>query len=149
MRAATFADLPVLKQFEQGVVAAERPFNTDIKLEQVHYYDLEYLINDLNTYMLVVEKNGEIIASGYSQLRKSKEYFKSQRHGYLGFMYVKPEYRGLGLNKLVMDELIKWSKKQSVHDFYLDVYCENQAAIRAYEKIGFTQSLVEMKLNTD
>lgn len=62
-------------------------------------------------------------------------------------MYVEPEYRGLGINKLVMENLIEWSKEQGVLDFYLDVYDGNDAAIRAYEKVGFSKSLVEMKIN--
>ena len=62
-------------------------------------------------------------------------------------MYVSPEYRGLGINKHIIDRLIDWSKQQGVMDFYLDVYAENEAAIRAYEKVGFAKSMIEMKIN--
>jgi ribosomal protein S18 acetylase RimI-like enzyme len=58
-----------------------------------------------------------------------------------------PEYRGLGINKQILDTLIKWSKTQDVSDFYLDVYNENDAAVNAYKKLGFVKTLVEMKLN--
>ena len=37
--------------------------------------------------------------------------------------------------------------KQGVPDLYLDVYDGNDAAIRAYKKIGFSKSLIEMKIN--
>ena len=46
-----------------------------------------------------------------------------------------------------MTRLINWSKTKGIVDFYLDVYDDNDAAIRAYGKAGFTKSLVEMKLN--
>jgi GNAT superfamily N-acetyltransferase len=62
-------------------------------------------------------------------------------------MYVEPEYRGFGINKLIIENLIDWSKEQGVFDLYLDVYDGNHAAIRAYEKVGFIKSLVEMKIN--
>ena len=50
------------------------------------------------------------------------------------------------LNKQVIEHLIVWAKSRGVCDFYLDVYGDNQAAVKAYEKLGFTSSLVEMKL---
>jgi GNAT superfamily N-acetyltransferase len=62
-------------------------------------------------------------------------------------MYVEPDYRGLGINKLIIDNLIDWSKQQGIFDLYLDVYDGNDTAIRAYEKVGFSKSLVEMKIN--
>ena len=64
-------------------------------------------------------------------------------------MFVKPEYRGQGVNKAVLERLLAWSKDNGVADCYLDVYAENTAAIRAYEKAGFAGSLLEMKLQLD
>ena len=62
-------------------------------------------------------------------------------------MYVAPDRRGLGINGMIIENLINWSKEKGVFDLYLDVYDGNDAAIRAYEKVGFTKSLVEMKIN--
>ena len=91
--------------------------------------------------------NGQIIGTGYAKIRASKKSLKHTKHSYLGFMYVAPTHRGLGINKLIMDRLIDWSKKEGIHDFYLDVYAENDSAIKAYEKVGFVKSVVEMKIN--
>jgi len=149
IRAATMEDLPTLLELEQAVVEAERPFNNAIKAEDAIYYDINSLINDSNALMAVIEYQGQIIATGYSQIRASKVSLSHTQHGYLGFMYVSPDYRGQGLNKRLIDHLIKWTTQQGINDLYLDVYSNNAAAIKAYEKVGFTQSMVEMKLSLD
>ena len=149
IRKATLDDLEELLELEQGVIAAERPFNATIKKANCTYYNLNDFITDDDTYLLVAELNNKIIASGYSQLRVSGISLNHEQHAYLGFMYVAEQYRGRGINKQLMDVLMKWSKSRGISDFYLDVYIENLAAVRAYEKAGFSKCMVEMKLNID
>lgn len=146
-RTATLADLPTLLTLEQGVVDAERPFNANIKAKDAFYYDIEALITSDQAQLLVVEEAGEIIACGYSKICTSKDQLDHDQHAYLGFMYVSPAHRGKGLNAQVMQRLIDWSQSRGIKDFYLDVYSQNTSAIRAYEKLGFSPCLLEMKLN--
>jgi len=146
-REANLGDLPELLKLEQGVVKAERPFNSAIKSEGARYYDIPFLIEDDNSLLLVAVVGEVIVATGYSQIRVSKSSLKHDKHAYLGFMYVCPEHRGKGLNKQLMEQLISWSAQQGVNDFYLDVYAQNQSAIRAYEKLGFEPCLMEMRLS--
>ena len=149
LREAELADEPVLLEFEQKVVEAERPYNSAIKSGDVFYYDLPALLASENSYLVVTEADSRVVGSGYAQLRESKKSLTHDVHSYLGFMYVEPEYRGCGINKKIVEELIRWSKSQGTTDFYLDVYAGNEAAIRAYEKAGFVRSMIEMKLHLD
>jgi len=150
LRQATKEDLEILLQFEQKVLEAERPFNASIKPVDASYYDLKGMTDDENTLLLVAYIDSQIIGSGYAQIRPSKiSSLNHSVHSYLGFMYVEPEYRGLGINKMIIDELIIWTKSQGILDVYLDVYEDNKAAVRAYEKVGFSKSLVEMKLSLE
>ena len=146
-RPATLDDIEQLKSFEQAVISAERPFNSAIKANGAYYYDLDELIASDNSLLLILEDDGNSIATGYVKIEKSKPSFQHSYHGYLGFMYVLPEYRGQGLNKLMINELISWAQNKDVQDFYLDVYSGNQAAINAYQKLGFQSSMIEMKLH--
>ncbi len=146
-RHATISDIDALLTLEQGVVEAERPFNSVIKAHGARYYDIPDLIASDNSCLLIADVEGSIVATGYVQIRQSKSALVHDVHGYLGFMYVAPEYRGQGLNKQMMDRLITWAEGHGVNDFYLDVYSANQSAITAYEKAGFQPSLLEMKLH--
>ena len=146
IRQATLSDVNALLALEQAVVDAERPFNSAIKAQGARYYDIPALVTDDDSYLLVAEDNGAIVATGYVQIRQSKPSLEHNVHGYLGFMYVAPAYRGMGLNKQIIDTLMAWAESKQVFDFYLDVYAHNRAAINAYEKVGFQPSMLEMKL---
>ncbi|MEP4891375.1 MAG: GNAT family N-acetyltransferase [Aliiglaciecola sp.] len=147
IRKATIDDLGKLIELEQKLIAAERPFNSILKTKDAVYYDIENLITSKSSYLAVAEVDGEIIATGYAQIRESKIAHRHDFHVYLGFMFVAQEFRGLGINKRIMQTLITWGKEQNLSDFYLDVYATNESAIKAYRKAGFAESTYEMKLN--
>ena len=72
IREALEADLPRLRELEQKLVDSERPYDAFLKDDGVTYYDLENLISDPNSYLLVVESEREVIGSGYAQIRNSR-----------------------------------------------------------------------------
>jgi ribosomal protein S18 acetylase RimI-like enzyme len=151
IREAVESDLEQLYQFEQGVIAAERPFDPTLKPGTINYYDLRGLINSPDSQLIVAEVDGKLIASGYARIEKSEEYLQHERHAYLGFMFVVEEYRGRGINKRIVGELQKFALSKNVDELRLEVYYPNNAAIRAYEKIGFSKHMIEMriKVNTE
>ncbi len=146
IRPATMADVPTLLHFEQGVITAERPFDTTLKQENIRYYDVEHMQTAPHIQLLVAEINNELAGCGYARLEKAKHYLRHAQHAYLGFMYVVPAHRGKGINKQIINELVKWSASNGVHEIRLDVYYENTAAIKAYEKAGFIKHMVEMRV---
>ena len=146
IREATTADVPTLLVFEQGVVTAERPFDSTIKKEQTSYYNLKHMIHANHIQLLVAELNSELIGCGYARIEEAKHFLQHTQHAYMGFMYVQPLYRGKGVNKLIMDALFKWSQLKNIYEVRLDVYYENIAAIKAYEKVGFIKHMIEMRV---
>ncbi|MCP4459810.1 MAG: GNAT family N-acetyltransferase [Cytophagales bacterium] len=146
-RPATLDDLPILLDFEQGIIAAERPFDTTLAPNPIHYYDLEALIKSEDAEVMVAIVGEEVVGSGYANLKKSKPYLTQKYHAYLGFMFVKPEHRGKGINQGLTNELISWAKSKGLMEIILEVYDKNAPALRAYEKAGFTKNLVEMRLD--
>lgn len=147
VRKANANDMATLREFEQGVITAERPFARDLKGDPITYYKLDELLNSDQSELLVAELDGTIVGCGYAQLRSSKDYVLHDYHAYLGFMYVDPVYRGKGINKVIIQALMDWAKSRDVYELVLDVYDENEAAIKAYEKVGFSKNLVEMTVN--
>lgn len=149
IRPATINDLPILLRFEQGVINTERPFDTTLKTEDTHYYDLKEMIMASHIQLMVAELNGKIIGSGYARIERSKPYLKHSNHAYLGFMYVEPAHRGKGVNKLIIEALEQWIILQGIKEIRLDVYYENEAALKAYRKIGFTKHMIQMRKGLD
>lgn len=149
IRTATPCDLEQLLTFEQDLIKTERPFDPTVKPDPVNYYDLKAMLTAPNIQVVVAEVNNKIIASGYARIDKSKPFLKHQRHAYLGFMYVLPEYRGKGINKQLIEVLKRWAASQNINEFRLEVYCENISAIKAYEKIGFSRYSLEMRYNLE
>lgn len=147
LRKATLNDLDVLRSFEQGVINAERPFDPTIKSGIIHYYDLETMISDKKVAIMVAEYVGEIIASGYARIMNAKAFYIHQEYAYLGFMYVHPNFRGKGINRVIIEALKQWASSQGVTEIRLEVYAKNEAAIKAYEKTGFTQHIIEMRMS--
>jgi GNAT superfamily N-acetyltransferase len=146
IRRALATDLPELLAFEQGVVEAERPYNSKIKPGSVQYYDIAKLIAHKDSLVLVAENAGKLIATGHTTLKKSSDEFVHERQAYLGLMYVEPTHRGQGLIQQIIEELLAWARSQGITDFFLDVYAGNQPALQAYEKFGFRPYMIEMKL---
>lgn len=149
VRKAKTNDLPVLMDFMNGLVNAERPMDPTIKDGTVIYYDLSEIMNNDDSDLYVVELNGELVASGYAKIKEDRSYLKHDKQGYLGFMFVPEKHRGNGYNKLIMDTLLKWCKDQNVFEIRLDVYDTNPAAIRAYEKVGMKKHLINMRMNIE
>lgn len=145
IRKAVPTDLPILLEFEQGIIKAERPFDSALKDGEIHYYDIAAMIVADDVEVLVAELDNELIGSGYARIEQSKVYLKHPKHAYLGFMYVKPDYRGKGINKMILDSLTQWSKQHGITELRLDVYDENEPAVKAYEKAGFSKHLDLMR----
>ena len=146
IRNATLEDLPVLLEFEQGIILAERPFDPTLDKDPISYYDLKAMVLDENTCVIVAEADGMLVGSGYAISKKARHYLDHENYAYLGFMFTHPEYRGMGVNALIVDELVRWSKEQGFIEIRLTVYEDNVPAIKAYEKVGFKKHLVEMRI---
>jgi RimJ/RimL family protein N-acetyltransferase len=147
IRKATKKDLPILMEFMNGLVEAERPMDPTIKDGHVVYYDLSEIMANEESDLFVVELNNELVASGYAKIKDDRPYLKHKKQGYLGFMFVPEKHRGNGYNKLIMDALLKWCKDRNISEIRLDVYEDNPSAIRAYEKVGLKKHLITMRMN--
>lgn len=147
LREANEGDLEVLLQFEQGVISAERPFDPTLGKGKITYYDLNELLNSEDARVVVVESGSKLIACGYALKKKARHYLNHEFYSYLGFMYTHPDFRGKGVNGMVVESLRKWSLSKGLTEIRLTVYDENIPAIKAYEKMGFKKHIIEMRIN--
>lgn len=146
-RSADIEDLTTLFEFEQGIINAERPFDPTLKPGHINYYNLKELIEANDSKVIVAVHEGKVIGSGYIKILAASPYFNHSQYGYIGFMFVQPDYRGRGIIKMIINELQSWARSRNITEIRLDVYNENAPAIRSYEKAGFTRNLVNMRMN--
>ena len=149
LREAKIKDLSTLLEFEKSLIEYERAFTPNLKKSDFNYYDLKSYIKNPEISVVVAEKENSLIASGYALIRSNKTYKIPSHIVFLGFMYVIPYYRGMGVNKKILDYLLDWGKKRGYSEFQLDVYAPNQSAIKAYKKAGFDFETITMRLNIE
>ena len=147
IRKAVIDDLETLLTFEQGVIAFERSFDETLDNDPISYYDIGKMIQSSVVEVMVAEINNELVGSGYARIEEPKPYLKHSKFAYLGFMYVKPEFRGEGINKILINKLLQWISSMGIEEVRLDVYSENSGAIKAYKKAGFVPHLLNMRMS--
>ncbi|WP_343328309.1 GNAT family N-acetyltransferase [Polaribacter staleyi] len=147
IRTANLNDLETLLEFEQGVIKAERPLDPFLGDGKLFYYNIPELITNKNIHLIVAVSNNQLVASGYLRIENSKHYHKNPKHGYIGFIFVKPSFRGNRISKLILEALKNWAKEKDLKELRLDVYSNNSDAIKSYERFGFTKGLVNMKMD--
>jgi len=145
-RSAVLEDLQVLYDFEQGIVTAERPYDPTLKDGHINYYDLKELIKSEQAEVVVALADDEVVASGYAKIKEAKAYLKFEKYAYVGFMFVKPDYRGQGVSQKILQALQAWSISRGLTEMRLEVYGDNSKALSAYERYGFKKHMVEMRV---
>jgi len=97
--------------------------------ESRHGYSVERLLAEGVAFFLIRE-NGTPAGCGGVKL-VGTEYAEVKR------MYVRPQFRGLGLARLMLNHLADYSQHHGVRILRLETGIHQQAAIRLYESIGF------------
>jgi len=131
IRQATLEDLKTLYEFEQGIILAERPYDSTLDKDPINYYDLKELVLSDEAEVIVAVLRNNIIASAYAQIRVANDFLDHSHYAHLGFMFVRPEHRGNGINGEIILALEKWIKGRGVTEVRLQVYAENESALSA------------------
>jgi ribosomal protein S18 acetylase RimI-like enzyme len=147
IRTANLSDLETLLEFEQGVIKAERPLDPFLGDGKLSYYNIPELITAENSHLIVALVGEELVGSGYLTIEDSSHYHKNPKHGYIGFIFVKPAFRGKRISSLILASLKDWGKEKDLKELRLDVYSNNADALKSYHRFGFTKGLVNMKID--
>lgn len=102
--------------------------------EGIYLNDIENCIND-NPYLegYIIENQKEV--QGYAMIAKSFSTEFGKSCIWIEDLYIKEEYRGLGIGKMFFEFI---TEKYTNCIFRLEVEEENERAIRLYKKCGFT-----------
>ena len=149
VRSATLADIPILREFEQGIVSAERPFDETLRPDPITYHDFDALIASADAEVAIAEVESTPIGCGFVVNRESRHYTQPAKHAHIGCMFTHPEYRGQGVSQIILQYLFSWARAAGLSEIRLTVYPENASAVRAYEKTGFEPHILEMRMQID
>jgi len=97
--------------------------------ESRHGYSIEKLIKE-DVPFFIISDNGTPVGCGGVKL-VGTEYGEIKR------MYVRPQFRGLGFAKLMLDHLADYARRRGVSMLRLETGIAQEAAIALYERSGF------------
>jgi len=117
-----------------------------LKAGEIHYYDIIELIRGKNAEVLVAVVDHEVVGSGYAKILPAKPYLQHREYAYIGFIYVKPAFRGRGFSQKILRGLMDWAKSRGLTEVRLEVYDGNEIAKASYLKAGFKPNLLEMRM---
>jgi len=132
----------------RAVISAERPDTPDARLlideleahlepfypkASRHGYSVEKLIQQ-GVVFFVTRQDGVPAGCGGVQFYGS-DYAEIKR------MFVRPQFRGLGLARLMLRHLEGYALQQGIHVLRLETGIHQKDAIRLYEKSGFQNIL--------
>ena len=122
---AIFALIKGLAEFEK---LADQINTTENELRKTLFGE------DRFVEILLAEFNGEIV--GQALFFKNFSTFLGKPGIYLEDLYVKPEMRGKGIGKMLLDKIISIAKERNYGRVEWSVLDWNESAIDFYKKIG-------------
>lgn len=127
-----------------AIITPERPDTPDVQAliaeleahlaplypsESRHGFSVEKLIAEAVAFFLI-RQDGVPAGCGGIKLFGSE-------YGEIKRMYVRPQFRGLGLAKMILDHLTDYARGQGVRILRLETGIHQHAAIHLYERMGF------------
>ena len=97
--------------------------------ESRHGYSVEKLLREGVVFFVTRQDNTPAGCGGIKLF--GTEYSEVKR------MYVRPQYRGLGLGKMMLDHLAQYARERQISTLQLETGIYQTEAIKLYENYGF------------
>ena len=122
----------------------------NLKTLPEHYSDYFYesLLAEIPEAFIVAEIGGKQVGYIMCKTEYGFSNFKKLgfvKKGHVVSIAVLDDYRKRGIGRVLVEESVKGVKSRKCDEFYLEVRCSNNDAVRLYEKLGF---VIRQQLNT-
>ena len=104
-------------------------------------------IHSKNGLVLLSEVDEKPVGFSISIIKKNFPIFQLEKFGLILSIFVREEFRGLGISSKLKDESFKWLRRKGIEKVSLNVLPNNSQAIKVYEKWGFSTILSEMRMD--
>ena len=134
IRFATEKDVPAIFSLIKELAEFEK-LSHQIKTDELELRETLFA-NDRFVEVLIAEFDGQIV--GQALFFKNFSTFLGKPGIYLEDLYVKPEMRGKGIGKQLLEKIISIAKERNYGRVEWSVLDWNKPAIKFYEKINAT-----------
>ncbi|PUZ21666.1 GNAT family N-acetyltransferase [Chitinophaga parva] len=136
IRPATPADLPaILDIVNEAILNSTAIYDYDPRTPEAHE---AWWQDKLATGMPVVvaDVNGKAVGFGsYGRFRPKIGYQYCVEHS----IYMDTEHRGMGIGKLLLEELLRLAQEQGMHTMVAGIDAANESSIAFHKKYGFVE----------
>jgi ribosomal protein S18 acetylase RimI-like enzyme len=145
IRKAKKEDLDAVVELGYGMLMFHTKFNTyyqpikdRTKLREITSKYFLKLMRSRNALFLVAEDDGKIVGHAIGEIKKNPTGLLEEKHGEVGEIFIKKEYRRTGLGKQFIDDILDWLKTKKIKRVVVDFDSKNGIARTAYKKMGFS-----------
>src|SRR5713101_5319538 len=96
------------------------------------------------TCLFIAERNAKPIGFLAGNLRTFPPYFGGHLIGFVSEVFVADAHRGKQVGRDLIETALRWFKAQHAHRVELQVVMNNAGARKLYNKLGWTEELVQM-----
>lgn len=146
-----YKNAEVVKELVYKLRKFESKFDAELKpVEEITEKLLEWMKRKLkspNAFLFVAFSENIVIGYIFGWIEKrSKNYWKTQRYGYICDLFVKEEFRKKGIGKALIEKAEKWFKEKGIEDVHLEVYAQNPN-LEFYEKLKYKEKSIRLVKN--
>jgi ribosomal protein S18 acetylase RimI-like enzyme len=123
-------------------------FRTRKKAPVIFSKEMIEKIQDSDCRLTVAEIDGELVGFCYSYISHKPKYFKLEKFGFIGDLYIEEDYRRQGAGRLLINDTMEFFSKRKVRQIELLVAVKNKGTIRFWESLGFSHLLTWMYKRT-
>jgi ribosomal-protein-alanine N-acetyltransferase len=145
----------ILRQIDDVIFRRAEPsdlipvMEINLKTLPEHYSDYFYesLLAEIPEAFIIAEVNGKLVGYVMCKTEYGFSNFKKLgfvKKGHVVSIAVLEEFRKRGIGQALVEESLKGVKIKKCDEFYLEVRCSNNEAVRLYEKLGF---VIKQQLN--
>jgi ribosomal protein S18 acetylase RimI-like enzyme len=124
----------LFSEYTNMLLSLESSFQNYLDLqgydEELEHPDAKYALPNGRLYIVMVHNE----AAGCIGLR-----YLNDAECEMKRLYVRPQFRGMGIAKVLVDRILKDAREIGYSRMLLDTLPSLESAIRLYEKIGFTK----------
>jgi len=113
------------------------------------YNDLEKEVSeslkDKNTVVLLAKLDKKIIGYCVGGIEEAPSYASKIKIGYIYTVIINEKFRGKGIGKNILEELMKWFKDQNIKNIELEVDARNKLGIDFWKNNNFFSYRLKMR----